>query len=134
MAVPRCVECTSAPNCVQLKGEFAPNIELAIAAETANDHEEIVYAAAVRVEALWPEVDELLRQMAHLFKEPNEPEDDWLDYVFVSDESHLADFLSADSELAALRERLAMPELAMRDSICNVALALRGKKNQQTIQ
>ena len=79
-------------------------------------------------------MDELLRQIAFLMIEPDESVEDWLDYVFVSDESCLADFLPEDSDLAVLRERLVMPELTMRDSICDVALALRARKSQQTIQ
>ena len=94
----------------------------------------IEFASAIRVESLRPEVDGLLRHIARFLKEPNESDDDWLDYVFVSDESSLADFLSEDSELVELRESLVMPELTIQDSICDVALALRGRKSQQTIQ
>ena len=65
--------------------------------------------------------------------EPGELEEDWLKYVFVSDESCLGDFLSSHSDLIDLRERLGMPELQMRSSICAVAFALSKKKATQTV-
>ena len=59
----------------------------------------IVFAEAIRVEEFRPEVNEILRHIAQLLKEPDASEDDWLDCVFVSDESRLADFISKDQEL-----------------------------------
>jgi hypothetical protein len=94
----------------------------------------IEFAPAVKVESLRTEVDELLRHIASLLIEPDESVDEWLEYVFVSDESTLADFLPEDTYLVELRERLAMPELTMQDSIYEVALALSGKKSQRTAQ
>ena len=94
----------------------------------------IVYAAAVRVEELRPEVNEILRHIAQLLKEPDESEDDWLDCVFVSDESRLADFISNDLELQELRSRLGIPELNRRDLICAMAFALRSRQATRTIQ
>jgi len=94
----------------------------------------IVYASALRVEELRPEVDEILRHIAQLLKEPGESEDDWLDYVFVSDESRLGDFISTESDLFEFRARLGMPELNKRDAICAIALALRSKQATRTIQ
>jgi len=97
-------------------------------------NKKIEFAPAIKVEGLLTEVDELLRQLALLLKDPEESEDDWLDYVFVSDESRISDFLHTESELAEIRERLELPELKMRDLISDAALALRNKKSQRTIQ
>jgi hypothetical protein len=91
----------------------------------------IEFAPAVRVESLRDEVDELLRQIAPLMIEPDESVDDWVNYVFASDESSLGDFLSDDSDLVWLRERLVMPELKLQDSICDVALALSNQRTDQ---
>jgi len=76
----------------------------------------------------------LLRAIAGLLKEPEESEDEWLNYVIVTDQSRIADFLHADSELAEVRERLGLPELKMLDFICDAALALRRRKSRRTIQ
>ncbi len=93
----------------------------------------IVCAAAIRVEELRPEVNTVLRYIAQLLKECDESEGDWLDYVFVSDESRLGDFISSDLELQALRSHLAIPELDTRDTICAIAFALRKNRATQTI-
>ena len=111
----------------------APKIELAVAAEAELTKKKIEYASTVRIEALRPEVDEILRHVAQLLKEPEESEDDWLDYVFVSDESRLADFISTDLELQELRVHLANPTLERREFICAIALALRKKRAPQTV-
>ncbi len=93
----------------------------------------IVYAATIMVEELRTEVDEILRHIAQLLKEPDESEDDWLGCVFVSDESRIADFISTELELQELRVRLAVPELSRRDFICAIALAIRKKRAPHTV-
>lgn len=88
----------------------------------------IVYAESIRIETLRPEVDEILKQVAQLLKESDESEEDWLAWVFVSDESRLADFTHADSDVRKLQASLDLPELRTRDAICDIALALRNRK------
>jgi hypothetical protein len=93
----------------------------------------IEFAPAIRVDTLRLEVDALLQELAWLFKDPDESPDDWLQYVFVSDESRLDDFLSTDSELQELRQRLALPEIKMLDSLCDVAVLFDQSKVLPTI-
>ena len=73
-------------------------------------------------------MNELLQHIAAMMKEPEETEDDWLKYCFVSDESSLGDFFLED-ELAELSVRIGISSLRLRDLLCDVAIALHHKKS-----
>jgi hypothetical protein len=79
------------------------------------------FASTKRVDEFLEEVSELLRCFASILKEPEDTEEEWLSYAFVSDESRLADFFYEDSELKRIEKCCGLSGLKMRDLICDVA-------------
>ncbi len=88
----------------------------------------ITFASTSKIDQFQTEVDELILAIAPFMIEPNEDEQDWADSVFVSDESRLGDFLSQESDLPALSEKLGLPLLERRDLIGTVAELLHQSK------
>ncbi len=85
-------------------------------------------ASTTRVNEVREEVSELLRYFASILKGPEDTEDEWLSYTFISDESRLADFFYEDSELIQLQKLSGINGLKMRDLICDVAYLLHQSK------
>lgn len=90
----------------------------------------IEFASTERVDELSEEVSSLLRWFAAILKEPEDTEEEWLSYTFVSDESRLADFFQEESELTQLEKLCSVSDLKMRDLICDVAYAIRQGKQR----
>jgi hypothetical protein len=93
----------------------------------------IEIASTAKIEEFPKEVESLLRHLAAILKEPEESEEEWLSYAFVSDESRIADFIN-EEELICLRNQIGLPDLAMCDLMCDVALALHDARSEQTDQ
>ena len=89
---------------------------------------QLEFASTNRIDRLHKEVSEIMWQIASMMKEPDESEEEWLQYAFVSDESRLLEFLSEESEVIELRNRLKLPTLDWRDFFIDVALAIRHKR------
>ncbi len=86
------------------------------------------FASTKKIDQLHKEISEIMWQIASMMKEPDESEEEWLQYAFVSDESRLIEFLFEESEVLELRDRLKLPTLDWRDLFIDVALALRHKR------
>jgi hypothetical protein len=86
------------------------------------------FASTKKVDEFPEEVSELLRFFASVLKEPEDTEEEWLSYAFVSDESRLADFFYQDCELTQLEKLSGIDNLKMRDLICDVACTLHQTK------
>lgn len=86
------------------------------------------FASTKWVDEFREEAIELLRCFASILNEPEETEEEWLSYTFVSDKSRLADFFYEDSELTRLETLSGIKGLKMRDLICDVAYALHQSK------
>ena len=89
----------------------------------------IKYAPGERVRKFRVEIDELILAIAPFMIEPDEDIHDWANFVFVSDESSIGDFLYLDDQVRSLSEKLGLPLLQSRDLICEVAEILHQKKN-----
>jgi len=88
----------------------------------------ITFASTSKINQFQTEVDELILTIAPFMIGPDEDVQDWASSVFVSDESRLGDFLSHESDLPALSEKLGLPLLQRRDLIGSVAELLHQKK------
>ncbi len=88
----------------------------------------IEFASTYRVVEYQEAMNDLLRHIAAMMKDPETTDDDWLKYCFVSDESSLGHFFLED-ELAELSTRVGISGLRRKDLLCDVAVAVHQKKS-----
>jgi hypothetical protein len=89
----------------------------------------ITFATREKVRRYQTEVDELILAVAPFMVEPGEDVVEWASSVFVTDESHLGDFLYPTGDLKLLSERLGLPPLEWKNSIGDVAEILHKMKD-----
>jgi len=89
----------------------------------------VTFAPGEKIRRFQAEVDELILAIAPFMIEPGEDVVEWASSVFVTDESHIGDFLYPTGDLKLLAERLGLPPLEWKDSIADVAEILHQTRN-----
>jgi hypothetical protein len=93
----------------------------------------IEFASTTRLDLFEDELPQIVRSLATIMKEPEDTEEDWIEYCFISDESRVVEFLYEEAELLKLRALLDLPSLAKDDLFVDVAEALHRRRSGEHV-